>query len=207
MQRLVQAFRYCHEQLQPAALQRRIQSIYNPMTREAFPRHSCVISPPYMHQKGLENTTVEDILMNKGEEKVGSWLWCRIDDTAHDAAKQMAKNNIGSLVVLRPGKEEKIAGIITERDYLQKVIAGNRPSKNTRVGDIMTDQDKLITVTSETNILQAMQLMTENHIRHVPVIDGKIVGMISITDVVRAVVGQQSGDMQRMNDFIKGEYY
>ncbi|CAL5324702.1 unnamed protein product [Camellia sinensis] len=83
----------------------------------------------------------------------------------------------------------------------------DRPSKYTRVGEIMTDQHKLITVTSDTNILQAIQLMTENHIRHVPVIDGKIVGMISIVDVVRAMVEQQSGEVNKLNEFIKGEYY
>ncbi|XP_028088446.1 CBS domain-containing protein CBSX3, mitochondrial-like isoform X2 [Camellia sinensis] len=69
------------------------------------------------------------------------------------------------------------------------------------------DEHKLITVTSDTNILQAIQLMTENHIRHVPVIDGKIVGMISIVDVVRAMVEQQSGEVNKLNEFIKGEYY
>ncbi|XP_028088444.1 CBS domain-containing protein CBSX3, mitochondrial-like isoform X1 [Camellia sinensis] len=88
-----------------------------------------------------------------------------------------------------------------------KIVAMTRPSKYTRVGEIMTDQHKLITVTSDTNILQAIQLMTENHIRHVPVIDGKIVGMISIVDVVRAMVEQQSGEVNKLNEFIKGEYY
>lgn len=157
--------------------------------------------------KGLENVTVEEVLMTKEGEKAGSWLCCRMDDTVYDAVKQMAKNNIGSLVVLKPGEQQLIAGIVTERDYLRKVIVQDRSSKYTRVGEIMTEQSKLITVTSDTKILNAMQLMTENHIRHVPVIDGKIVGMISIVDVVRAVVEQQGGDVRRLNDFIRGEYY
>ncbi|KAF2309990.1 hypothetical protein GH714_006093 [Hevea brasiliensis] len=159
-----------------------------------------------MPEKGLENLTVADVLMTKGEEKTGSWLWCRTNDTVYDAVNNMAKNNIGSLVVLKP-EEQHIAGIITERDYLRKIIAQGRSSKYTRVGEIMTDEKKLITVTSDTNILQAMQLMTDNHIRHVPVIDGKIVGMVSIVDVVRAVVEQQDKELKRLNEFIRGEYY
>ncbi|MBA0838453.1 hypothetical protein Goshw_021460 [Gossypium schwendimanii] len=125
-------------------------------------------------EKGLENITVADVLISKGEENVGSWLWCRVNDNVDDAMKNasiiqqfycdclMAQHNIGSLVVLKPGDQLHVAGIITERD---------------------------------------------NHIRHVPVIDGRIVGMVSIVDVVRAVVEQQNGELKRLNDFIKGEYY
>lgn len=185
--------------------------------------HQETISSPTKHRKGLnearvarshsmpekvlQNTTVAQVLATKGEDKVGSWLWCRMDDTVYDAVKQMAQNNIGSLVVLKPGEEQHIAGILTERDYLCKVIVQDRSSKYTKVGEIMTDQNKLFTVTSDTNILHAMQLMTENHIRHAPVIDGKIVGMISIVDVVRAVVQQQHEEMERLNEFIQGDYY
>ncbi|KAL3840299.1 hypothetical protein ACJIZ3_024890 [Penstemon smallii] len=113
-------------------------------------------------EKGLPNTTVGEVLTSKGEEKVQSWLWCHTNDTVHDALKQMVQNNIGSLVVLKPGEQKLIAGIFTERD---------------------------------------------NHIRHVPVIDGKIIGMISIGDVVRAVLEQQHGEMKRLNEFIHGDYY
>ncbi|KAK5823838.1 hypothetical protein PVK06_018601 [Gossypium arboreum] len=170
-------------------------------------------------EKGLENITVADVLITKGEENVGSWLWCRVNDNVDDAMKNasiiqqfncdclMAQHNIGSLVVLKPGDQLHIAGIITERDYLRKIIGQGRSPKYTRVGEIMTDENKLITVKSDTSILQAMQLMTDNHIRHVPVIDGRIVGMVSIVDVVRAVVEQQNGELKRLNDFIKGEYY
>ncbi|KAH6776558.1 Cystathionine beta-synthase family protein [Perilla frutescens var. hirtella] len=160
-----------------------------------------------MPEKGLQNTTVAEVLATKGKDQVGSWLWCRTDDVVYDAVKQMARNNIGSLVVLKPGEQHHIAGILTERDYLRKVIVQDRSSKYTKVGEIMTHKDKLITVTSDTNILHAMQLMTDNQIRHAPVIDGKIVGMISIVDVVRAVVQQQHGEMKRLNDFIRGDYY
>ncbi|TYH64785.1 hypothetical protein ES332_D06G011400v1 [Gossypium tomentosum] len=158
-------------------------------------------------EKGLENITVADVLISKGKENVGSWLWCRVNDNVDDAMKNMAQHNIGSLVVLKPGDQLHVAGIITERDYLRKIIGQGRSPKYTRVGEIMTDENKLITMKSDTSILQAMQLMTDNHIRHVPVIDGRIVGMVSIVDVVRAVVEQQNGELKRLNDFIKGEYY
>ncbi|KAL1539542.1 CBS domain-containing protein cbsx3, mitochondrial [Salvia divinorum] len=158
-------------------------------------------------ETGLHNTTVAEVLSTKGQGKAGSWLWCRTDDTVYDAVKQMAHNNIGSLVVLKPGEQHHIAGILTERDYLRKVIVKDRSSLYTKVGEIMTNQDKLVTVTSDTNILHAMQLMTENQIRHAPVIDGKIVGMISIVDVVRAVVEQQHEELKRLNEFIRGDYY
>ncbi|XP_057434957.1 CBS domain-containing protein CBSX3, mitochondrial [Lotus japonicus] len=166
----------------------------------------CVTTSPPMQQKGLENVTVSDVLMTKGEDKNGSWLWCRVDDAVINAMKNMAENNIGSLVVLNP-EGQHIAGIVTERDCLKKIIAQGRSPLYTQVGQIMTDENNLITVTSETNILQAMRLMIENHIRHVPVIDGKIVGMISIVDVVRAVMEQQGGELKRLNDYIKGDYY
>ncbi|KAK2994160.1 hypothetical protein RJ640_020965 [Escallonia rubra] len=252
MQGLGQAVRLCQEALAVAVL--RHSSVRNTAEIRKASRCGCVTSslpiqdkasedkveaePSTMQHKGLENTTVAEVLMTKGEEKVGSWLWCRSDDSVYDAVKQMAHNNIGSLVVLKSGDQDLIAGIITERDYLRKVVVQDRSSKYTRVAEIMTDQviacypsidspsqdirfsliscpsltfelqqNKLITVTSDTNILHAMQLMTENQVRHAPVIDGRIVGMISIVDVVRAVVEQQSGEVKQLNEFIKGGYY
>uniref|UniRef100_A0A7N0V5P2 CBS domain-containing protein n=1 Tax=Kalanchoe fedtschenkoi TaxID=63787 RepID=A0A7N0V5P2_KALFE len=133
-------------------------------TKNVLARLRCVTSSPVMHQKGLENTTVAEVLISKGDESPGSWLWCRSNDTVHDAVKQMAKHNVGSLVVLKPGEQNLIAGIVTERDYLNKIIANERPPKTTSVGEIMTDEKKLIMMSSDTNILQAMQLMTgERH--------------------------------------------
>ncbi|CAL5349276.1 unnamed protein product [Camellia sinensis] len=162
MQGFVRAVRSCHETLKLAIIQHSLVRDTTEMNK-VFSRCGRVTSSPpaAMHQKGLENTTVADVLMTKGGEKVESWLWCSTDDTVHDAVKQMAQNN---------------------------------------------KEHKLITVTSNTNILHAMQLMTENHIRHVPVIDENIVGMISVVDVVRAVVEQQSGEVKRLNEFIKGGY-
>ncbi|KAI3846840.1 hypothetical protein MKW92_030620 [Papaver armeniacum] len=165
----------------------------NEILKHGLLRRPCVTSSTASWQhKGLENTTVADVLKGKEKKKMDMYL--------------MTRNNIGSLVVLRPGEQNSIDGIITERDYLKKIIVQGRHSKQTKVGEIMTQENKLITVNSDTNIVEAMQLMTENHIRHVPVIDAKIVGLISIVDVVRAVVAQQDEEVKRLNDFIKGGY-
>ncbi|KAJ8530607.1 hypothetical protein K7X08_023488 [Anisodus acutangulus] len=222
MQNLMRIVRSCHQKLKVTILQHPQSKSTSDMNK-VFARSGRVISFPMvqnnetnsimvpesstMQQKGLQNTTVADVLMIKDEEKGNSWLCCRTNDTAYDAIKQMTANNIGSLVVLKPGEDQLIAGIITERDYLRKVIVQDRSTKYTRVGDILTEQSKLITVTSDTNILQAMQLMSQHHMRHVPVIDGKVVGMISIADIVNAVVNQQTGEVKQLNQFIQGDYY
>ncbi|KAB2075997.1 hypothetical protein ES319_A06G010100v1 [Gossypium barbadense] len=217
MQGLIQGLRSCWQERIKLAI---LRNSGGHNRKNMFSRTGSVET----EEKGLENITVADVLITKGEENVGSWLWCRVNDNVDDAMKNasiiqqfncdclMAQHNIGSLVVLKPGDQLHIAGIITERgpffslDYLRKIIGQGRSPKYTRVGEIMTDENKLITVKSDTSILQAMQLMTDNHIRHVPVIDGRIVGMVSIVDVVRAVVEQQNGELKRLNDFIKGEY-
>ncbi|XP_052306837.1 CBS domain-containing protein CBSX3, mitochondrial-like [Populus trichocarpa] len=176
MQGLVQGVRSCQETLRVAIL--RHPHVRDIIERRKILSHSgCVTSSPPVGEKGLENLTVADVLVTKGEEKLGSWLWCRTTDTVYDAVKNT---------------------------YLRKIIAQGRSSKYTRVGEIMTDENKLITVASDTNILQAMKLMTDNHIRHVPVIDGTIAGMVSMVDVVRAVAEQQGRELKRLNEFIKG---
>ncbi|XP_022144196.1 CBS domain-containing protein CBSX3, mitochondrial isoform X2 [Momordica charantia] len=199
MQGMVRAARWWREAVKTAIWQRTCR-------RETNGTEKVIVEGGW---KGLENISVAEIIVSRkrgGDESIGSWLWCREDDAAIDAVQNMARNNSGSLVVMKP-EGQHIAGIVTERDYLKKIIADGRSPMYTKVGEIMTREDKLVTVTSDTNILKAMQLMTENRIRHVPVIDGKIVGVISIVDVVRAVVEQQNGELKRLNEYIKGEYY
>jgi CBS domain-containing protein len=92
-------------------------------------------------------------------------------------------------------------------DYLRKIIVQGRSSKSTKVGDIMTEENQLITVKPDTRVLQAMQLMTEKRIRHIPVIDGTgMVGMVSIGDIVRAVVSEHREELNRLNAYIQGGY-
>ncbi|KAK9756944.1 hypothetical protein RND81_01G131700 [Saponaria officinalis] len=158
-------------------------------------------------EHGFEKTTISDILKGKGKSADGSWLWCTTNDSVYDAVKSMTQHNVGALVVVKPGEEKSIAGIITERDYLRKIIVQGRSSKSTKVGDIMTEENKLITVTPETKALKAMQLMTDNRIRHIPVIDDKgMTGMVSIGDVVRAVVSEHRDELDRLNAYIQGGY-
>ncbi|KAJ1697739.1 hypothetical protein LUZ63_006251 [Rhynchospora breviuscula] len=160
-----------------------------------------------LEESGFESTTIADILKGKGKSADGSWLWCTTDDTVYDAVQSMTQHNVGALVVVKPGEQKAIAGIITERDYLRKIIVQGRSSKSTKVGDIMTEENKLITVKPNTRVLQAMQLMTDKRIRHIPVIDETgMVGMVSIGDVVRAVVCEHQQELNRLNTYIQGGY-
>jgi len=181
--------------------------VVNPIMRPlVFTRHESV-STARIEEHGFESTTISDILKGKGKSADGSWLWCTTDDTVYDAVKSMTQHNVGALVVVKPGEQKSIAGIITERDYLRKIIVQGRSSKSTKVGDIMTEENKLITVTPDTKVLKAMQLMTEKRIRHIPVIDEKgMMGMVSIGDVVRAVVSEHREELNRLNAYIQGGY-
>jgi CBS domain-containing protein len=113
-----------------------------------------------LQEEGFENTTIADILKSKGQKSDGAWLWCETDDTVFEAVKKMTSQNVGALLVVKSGSKGEIAGIVSERDYLRKIIVQGRTSKTTKVGDIMTEENKLITVTPDTKVLRAMQLMT-----------------------------------------------
>ncbi|KAL1541008.1 CBS domain-containing protein cbsx3, mitochondrial [Salvia divinorum] len=171
-----------------------------------FSRHEST-SAARIEEHGFESTKISDVLTAKGKGADGSWLWCTTDDSVYDAVKSMTQHNVGALVVVKPGEQKSIAGIITERDYLRKIIVQGRSSKSTKVGDIMTEENKLITVTPDTKVLKAMQLMTDNRIRHIPVVDnGGMMGMVSIGDVVRAVVREHREELNRLNAYIQGAY-
>uniref|UniRef100_A0A5B7ARL2 CBS domain-containing protein n=1 Tax=Davidia involucrata TaxID=16924 RepID=A0A5B7ARL2_DAVIN len=191
--------------LKNAVLQR--VRVVNPVMRPLlFSRYESV-SSARMEEHGFESTTISDILKGKGKSADGSWLWCTTDDSVYDAVKSMTQHNVGALVVVKPGEQKSIAGIITERDYLRKIIVQGRSSKSTKVGDIMTEENKLITVTPDTKVLKAMELMTDNRIRHIPVIDDRaMIGMVSIGDVVRAVVSEHREELDRLNAYIQGGY-
>ena len=104
--------------------------------------------------------------------------------TVAEAVDLMAEKGIGSLLVMRQGV---LCGIVTERDYARKIVAGGRSLENTLVEDIMTAD--VFTTGVEQNIDECMMLMTEKRIRHLPVVDGKkVVGIISIGDLMKAIV-------------------
>ncbi|KAF6171222.1 hypothetical protein GIB67_001937 [Kingdonia uniflora] len=182
MQGAIQAIR-SHGSVLKYAVMQHIR-IVDPMIRPAALSRFESASPSKLEEHGFESTTISDVLKGKGKSADGSWLWCTTDDSVYDAVKSMTQHNVGALVVVKPEGQKAIAGIITERDYLRKIIVQGRSSKSTKVGDIMTEENKLITVTPNTKVLRAMQLMTDNRIRHIPVIDGKnMIGMVSIGDV------------------------
>ncbi|XP_074564804.1 CBS domain-containing protein CBSX3, mitochondrial-like [Curcuma longa] len=205
MQRAMQSLQLHGNVLKRVVLQH--VRVMNPsVLPTVFSRYESVL-PSRLEEHGFESTTILDILTAKGKSADGSWLWCTTDDTVYDAVKSMTQHNVGALVVVRPGEEKAIAGIVTERDYLRKIIVQGRSSKETKVGDIMTEENKLITVTPDTKVLRAMQLMTDNRIRHIPVVGEKgMIGMVSIGDVVRAVVSEHREELNRLNAYIQGGY-
>jgi CBS domain-containing protein len=117
-----------------------------------------------------------------------------------DAIKLMADAGIGSLVVMADGS---LAGIVTERDYARKVIIKGRSSESTPVADIMTAE--VITATSEQTVNQCMEMMTAKKCRHLPVVDNnELVGVISIGDLVQAIISDQKEEIEQLESYIAG---
>jgi CBS domain-containing protein len=141
--------------------------------------------------------TVNDILRAKGT-KVYS---ISPDTTVYEALKRMAKKNVGALLVLE-GK--KIVGLISERDYARKTILKGRFSKETVVREIMTTS--VITVAPQEDLEKCMELFTDKHIRHLPVIeDEKLIGIVSIGDVVKGVIDYKEFIIEELENYIKGK--
>jgi len=121
-------------------------------------------------------------------------------DTVYRALEVMAEKNVGSVLVIDDGT---LVGILSERDYSRKIILLDRGSRETAVAEIMTS--KLITVGPETTVTDAMELMTEKRVRHLPVLeDGELVGLISIGDVVKAVIADQLALIDQLEHYITG---
>jgi CBS domain-containing protein len=117
-----------------------------------------------------------------------------------DAIVLMADKGIGSLLVLEGGD---LKGIVTERDYARKVIIKGRASDTTPVADIMTS--KIITASSDKTVNQCMEMMSEKKCRHLPVVDdGELVGMISIGDLVQAIITDQQEEIDQLGQYISG---
>ncbi|MEI8163228.1 MAG: CBS domain-containing protein [Betaproteobacteria bacterium] len=121
--------------------------------------------------------TVSDIL---GSRK-GRIISIGSTDSVHDALVQMEEHDVSALLVMQNGK---LVGIVSEKDYARKVVLQGRTSKATKVSDIMVEHDRILFATLKMTEPEAIRLMSENQIRHLPVLDGKkkIVGVISIRD-------------------------
>jgi CBS domain-containing protein len=114
----------------------------------------------------------------------------------------MADKHIGAVIVT---EGEEIVGIMTERDYARKVVLMDRVSKHTPVRDIMTSQVRYVRPDQTTD--DCMALMTDKRMRHLPVIDnGKLVGMISIGDLVKNIISEQQFTIQQLEYYIRGEH-
>jgi CBS domain-containing protein len=140
--------------------------------------------------------TVNQLLQSKGTEVFS----VSPQDSVLRAIEVMATRHVGALLVMSQGS---LIGIISERDYARKVILKNRSSHDTPVGDIMTSP--AVSVAPEETVHRCMQIMTEGRFRHLPVVKGgRVVGMLSIGDLVKAVIQEQSEQIEQLERYIAG---
>lgn len=141
--------------------------------------------------------SVRGVLQSKGSQ-----VWSTYPDaTVYDALKMMSEKEIGALVVLDDGH---LVGIFSERDYARKVILLGKTARDTLVRDIMTP--KVYSVRPDQTIEECMHLMTDRHIRHLPVVeDDEVVGVISIGDVVKTIISEQKFVIEQLENYISGD--
>jgi CBS domain-containing protein len=147
---------------------------------------------PRQQEKGM--TSARHLLDRKGRAiySVGP------ADPVLEAIRLMAEHHVGALLVM---KGDELVGIVSERDYARKVILKGRSSGDTPVSQIMSSP--VITVTLNNSVQECMQLMTARRLRHLPVMDGgKVVGMISIGDLVKAVMEEQQKTIEQLENYI-----
>jgi len=142
--------------------------------------------------------TAAEILKSKAKQAVHT---IAPDDSVLDAVKLMADKDIGALLVM---DADRIAGIITERDYARKIVLMSRSSKETPVREIMTSAVMYVRPGQTSD--ECMVLMTENRLRHLPVMDGdKLLGLISIGDLVKSIISEQRFTIEQLEHYISGE--
>ncbi len=137
---------------------------------------------------------VNDILKEKGNQ------YYAVSPSANviEALRLMAEKNIGAVLVM---ENDQLVGIFSERDYARKVVLAGKSSLNTPVSEIMSTG--VITVTKETSLNDCMQIMTDKHFRHLPVIeDNKVIGVVSIGDIVSRIIREQRNTIQQLENYI-----
>jgi len=141
--------------------------------------------------------TVKQLLEQKGRQ-----VWSiDPDGTVYDAIKKMADQDVGSLVVL---KDDRLVGIVTERHYARNVFLKGRASPKTRVGEIM--ERSVVCARPDQSVDECMALMSAKRIRHLPVADveGKLLGIVSIGDLVQSIIGDREFVIEQLEHYIHG---
>lgn len=142
---------------------------------------------------------IRQILQGK---KINALFSVTSDTTVYNALVEMANKNIGAVLVIDEGK---LSGIFSERDYARKIVLKGLHSDDTKVKDVMTAN--VITIEMEDKLELAMQIMSDKHIRHLPVMEDKIlVGIISINDVVSSIIKEQKSQIESLQGYISGTY-
>ncbi len=142
--------------------------------------------------------TVKDILKGKGYD-----IWAVTpDDSVYEALKLMADKNVGAVLVMDSGR---LVGILSERDYARRVIFKGKLTENTPVHEVMTE--KVLWVRPDQSVEECMALMTDKRVRHLPVFeDDELIGVISIGDVVKAIISHQEFMIEQLEHYITGGY-
>jgi CBS domain-containing protein len=134
-------------------------------------------------------------------EKGGDVIRIDGDATVFDAVKAMVDANVGAILVSGQDRPDRVEGIFTERDYLRRIAVHERTSRDTLVREVMTSP--VIVVGPETTVEEAMALMTDRRIRHIPVVEGeRLIGMVSIGDLVRVQSQEQSFKIRYLTEYI-----
>lgn len=141
--------------------------------------------------------SVKDILDEKGY----GCTTVEPETTVYEALKRMAGKGIGALIVL---KNNKVNGVFSERDFARKTVLKGKISDDTKVDELMTEA--LYMVKPTTRVIECMELMTDHRVRHLPVIDGdKLIGIVSIGDIVNKIIQDQKKHIQHLEDYITGK--
>ena len=141
--------------------------------------------------------TVGDILKKKGSQVFATTP----QSTVFEALKLMAEHNVGALLVLDGNKD--IAGVLSERDYARKVILHGKSSSDLSVSEVMSN--RVFTVTPNETMDGCMSLMTDKHIRHLPVLENDaLIGLVSIGDVVKGLIEEKVGEIRQLENYIYG---